>query len=433
MSILCPLLHLPYWRNFRYWAALLAFSSFFPISEAAPTRVVSFDETLRLAVERAPNLNARQSQTQAAREEAVRAAALPDPKLTFGIDNWPVTGAQAFDWRAEDMAMKQIGLMQEFPARAKRQARQAVADRGIEQAEALSAAEQLAVRQVAAGAWIALWAAEREQEVLTALREQSALAIRLAEARLASGAGSTAEALAVQAAGLDLENRIDAARAEVEAARSTLARWLEADPVEVGTVGAPPDLATLPFDAVTLLASVDRQGPLLPWRSREAVAEAELALATADKRPDWRLAASYGQRDGSRSDLLMLEISVDLPLFAGNRQDRGIAARRAERDAVAAFHEEARRMQVEAVHHALAEWNGLKRQVARKEQELLPLAHDRTQAAIAGYSGGGALQPWLDARRDEIELHIEHTRHIAELGRAWAWLAHLLPTTETMP
>ncbi|WP_281301777.1 TolC family protein [Iodidimonas sp. MBR-14] len=434
MPILFPLLHAPTWRHFRYWAALLlAFSSFIPISEAAPTGTVSFDETLRLAVERAPSLNARQSQTQAAREEAIRAAALPDPQLTFGLDNWPVTGSQAFDWRAEDMTMKRIGLMQEFPARAKRQARQAVADRAVEQAEALSVTEQLAVRQVAASAWITLWAAEREQEVLSSQREQSALGIRLAEARLASGVGTAAEALAVQAAGLDLENRIDAARAKVEAARGTLARWLGSDPSEVGTVGVPPDLATLPIDAATLLASVDRQGPLLPWRSREAIAEAELALAAAEKRPDWRLAASYGQRDRSRSDLLMLEFSVDLPLFAADRQDRGIAARRAERDAVAASHEEARRMQVEAVHRALAEWNGLKRQVARSEQELLPLAYDRVQAAIAGYGGGGALQPWLEARRDEIELHIEHTRHVTELGRAWAWLAYLLPVTETMP
>ncbi|KAF0809709.1 Heavy metal RND efflux outer membrane protein,CzcC family [Alcanivorax sp. S71-1-4] len=88
MPILFPLLHAPTWRHFRYWAALLlAFSSFIPISEAAPTREVSFDETLRLAVERAPSLNARQSQTQAAREEAIRAAALPDPRLTFVVVN----------------------------------------------------------------------------------------------------------------------------------------------------------------------------------------------------------------------------------------------------------------------------------------------------------------------------------------------------------
>ena len=95
---------------------------------------------------------------------------------------------------------------------------------------------------------------------------------------------------------------------------------------------------------------------------------------------------------------------MDLPLFTANRQDRGVAARRAELDAVAASHEEARRIQTEAVHHALAEWDGLKRQVARAENELLPLARDRTRTAIASYAAGGALQPWLDAWRDELEL-----------------------------
>ena len=84
---------------------------------------ISFDDAQRLAAERAPMLRARQAQIAATREEAVRAAALPDPKLTLGLANWPVTGADAFDFRADDMTMKQIGVMQEFPARAKRQAR----------------------------------------------------------------------------------------------------------------------------------------------------------------------------------------------------------------------------------------------------------------------------------------------------------------------
>ncbi|MGZ7226866.1 TolC family protein, partial [Streptococcus pyogenes] len=82
---------------------------------------------------------------------------------------------------------------------------------------------------------------------------------------------------------------------------------------------------------------------------------------------------------------LMVEFSIGLPLFTRNRQDRGIAARRAELEAVSAGHEDARRMQLEAVHRALAEWNGAKRQVARKESEALPLAHDRSQTALAAY------------------------------------------------
>lgn len=397
-----------------------------------------FTEAVRLAVERAPALEARRWQSAAAREEAVRAAALPDPKLTVGITNWPVTGGDAFDFRADDMTMKQVGVMQDFPARAKRQARQAVADRSIEQAQALSVAEQLTVRRAVADAWITLWAAQREVDALKALREQSALALRLAKARLASGAGTAVETLATQAAALELENRIDAAEASVEAARDTLARWLGVEPADLATDGVPPELTVLPVAEAALLASVDRQGPLLPWHSREAVAEAEVTLAAAERRPDWSLGASYGQRarspDGMpRSDMLMIEFAIDLPLFTRNRQDRGVAARRAELDAVVASHEDARRIQIEAVRRALAEWNGLKRQVARKEDEMLPLAHDRAQAAVASYGGGGELQPWLDARRDELELHLEHARHLGDLGRVWAALAYLLPDQETTP
>jgi len=399
---------------------------------------VSFDDAQRLGAERAPMLQARRSQVAATQEEAVRAAALPDPKLTFGLGNWPVTGADAFDFRADDMTMKQIGVMQEIPARAKRRARQVVADRGIEEAQALSTAEQLAVRRGVAEAWIALWAAQREVAALRSLREPAAMAVSTAKARLAGGADTVTGTLATQAAALDLENRIDAAEASVEAARAGLARWLGEEPADLEAEDAPPALAELPVAPAELLSSIDRQGPLLPWRSREAVAEAEVDAALAEKRPDWSLGVTYGQRDRTptgrrRSDMLMVEVGVGLPLFPRNRQDRGVAARRAELDAVAAEREDARRTQAEAVRRTLAAWQGLARQVARKETESLPLAHDRAQAALAAYAGGGDLQPWLEARRDELELHVEHARHLGELGRAWAALAYLLPEKEISP
>ena len=98
-----------------------------------------------------------------------------------------------------------------------------------------------------------------------------------------------------------------------------------------------------------------------------------------------------------------------------------------------AQHEDARRTQTETVRRLLAEWEGLREQVERKEQQMLPLAKDRAQIAVASYRGGGDLQPWLEARRDEIELHIEHARHLGELGRAWAALAYLLPAPGDHP
>ncbi len=418
--------------------AALVLAAGMGVAAASASTGLSFDEAVRLAAEHAPNLTARELQITAAREEAVNAAALPDPQLTLGLANWPVTGDDAFDTRADDMTMKQIGVMQTFPARAKREARQALADRRLEQTEALSAAERLAVRRAAAQAWITLWATQQEVDVLRTQREAAEVAMRSAKARLAGGTGSVTDALATHAAALELENRIDGAAASVEAARATLARWLGEAPEEIRTIGPPPDLKALPVDAAALLHSIDRQASVLAWPSREAVAEAEIEVAVAAKQPDWSLGVAYGQRDSapdgtSRSDMVTVEFAIDLPLFSRDRQDAGVAARRAELEALAAEREDARRTQAEFVRRSLAEWQGLQRQVIRKENEILPLARDRSRVALAAYAGGADLQPWLDARRDEIELHIEHTRHLSELGQLWAALAYVLPEEETQP
>jgi len=58
---------------------------------------------------------------------------------------------------------------------------------------------------------------------------------------------------------------------------------------------------------------------------------------------------------------------------------------------------------------------------------LLPMARDRSAVALAAYRAGGALQPWLDARTAELEVHQAHAEHLSELARAWAALAFLLP------
>jgi outer membrane protein TolC len=394
---------------------------------SAAEPALDFTAALARATAGAPSLQARTAEATAAREEAARAGALPDPQLIVGIDNLPITGADALDPSADFMTMKKIGLMQEFPAAAKRNARQTVAERLLEQAQVLTAVEQLQVREAVADAWLAAWTAERELAVLGELRKQAALAVSLAEARLQSGTGSAVDAMAAKAAALEIDNRIDTAQATLATARAGLARWIAVDPIDLPSLGTAPDLSRLPVSEPALLATVDRQRPLADWLSREAVAEARLQEAIADKRPDWSVMAAYGQRDAGRDDMLMVEFRIGLPLFPRNRQARGIAARRAEVEAVAAEREDAERAQTEALRVALAQWHGLQAQVKRHEGQILPLAGDRADAALAVYRAGGPLQPWLDARGDELEAHLMHVRHLGELARIWAALAFLLP------
>lgn len=405
---------------------------------ASPPTEVAYVQAQHRALATAPMLQARRSQILAGSEEAARAGALPDPRLTLGLANWPVTGPDAFSLRADEMTTRQIGLMQEFPARAKRRAAQALAEAALSQARSMSLAEQQWVAQAAAQAWIELWSAQQTEQALELLREPARVAERTAKARLAAGTVTAADVLAAQAALLELDNRLDQVRAERAAAQAGLARWLGAEPSGLVATGPLPDFSQLPVAETRLLAEVDGQAPLLGWASRQSLAQAQVDAAVADTRPDWSLELTYGRRERApdgmpRSDMVMLEVGVGLPLFQKNRQARGIAARRAELDAVAAERDEARRAQAESVHRALAQWHGLTRQLERQRTQSLPLARDRARIALAAYGAGADLQPWLEARRDEIELHLESARLAGEQGRAWAALAYLLPHEENTP
>ncbi len=394
------------------------------LHEADAMPPLSLAAAVQLAAAQAPQVQAQILRAQAAHDDAIRAGRLPDPKLVVGIDNLTATGPQAFDAAADDMTMRTLGVMQEIPARAKRRAESAVASADVRVADADAAGMRLTAERAAAQAWVALWSAQREHDLLADLRTQSGLAAAAAKARLSGGTGSATDALAARADAVELDNRIDGAEADIAMARAALARWV-GDRAE-GDLAQAPDFAALPVPPAQLQGDVDRQGPLLGWSAREDRAQARIDLARAGKRPDWSVSLNYGERI-HRADMISVMVGFSLPLFPGNRQDRDISARYAERDAVLAEHEDARRAQREAVAAALAAWQGEDKQVRRYRNELLPLAQDRSRTALAAYRGGASLQPWLDARRDEIDARIAYAQALDAWGKAWAALAYLIP------
>lgn len=397
-------------------------------SALAADKTLALDEAVDLAVERAPLLLARDASRLAASEELVRADALPDPKLIFGVQNLPIGGPDAFTITEDRMTMQRIGVSQELPSRAKRAARREAAEAQLDLAQVEILATELDVKRAAAKAWVALWAAQKERDLFQELHEQTGLAVRATRARLTGGTGSASQALAARSTELELRNRLDDADARIAAARAGLARWLGELPAL--TVGAPPDFRQAPVPEAQLLADLDRQGPLLTWGAREASADAALALARAEKRPDWSVGAGFAKRGAGASNVVWLEVGVGLPLFPRNRQDRGINARNADLEAIRATREDARRQQAETVRKAFARWEGLSAQVARSRDALLPLSRDRSRAALAAYAGGASLQDWLEARRDEIEARLDYADLLAAWGQAWAELAYLLPDTD---
>lgn len=389
--------------------------------------------TLQAAVEqgvaRAPLMTARDADIDASREEAMRAGRLPDPTLTFGVTNFPVTSPGAFSLRSDPTTTRAIGVTQAIPSRAARAAERQLASAQIDAADANRVATTQSVQERIADAWIGVWIAQQQRDLLRELRGQGGLAVRLTQARLRGGAGSATDALAARAEVATLENRLTGADADLAAAQASLQRWVGSS---TASLAEAPDFGRLPVALGSLEQSIDQQAPMQAWAAREQVAQAALEQARAAKHPDWSVSAIYGKRAPGLSDMVMLQVGVSLPLFTRNRQDRGISAKQAQRDAVQADHEDARRAQREAVARTVAAWQGLGRQIERDQQTLLPLARDRAKTALASYGGGGSFQPWLEARRAEIEQRLAYADALAARARLWAALAYLLPHHDSL-
>ncbi|MBW8723086.1 MAG: TolC family protein, partial [Polaromonas sp.] len=114
-----------------------------PLPGLTAEEPLSLDGAVALALERAPQVAARDAAREAAASLATSAGRLPDPQALFGVDNLPLNGPDAGSLTRDFMTMRKIGVMQEFPSAAGRRAQRARAT-----TDARIAAAELAVTQL---------------------------------------------------------------------------------------------------------------------------------------------------------------------------------------------------------------------------------------------------------------------------------------------
>ena len=271
-------------------------------------------------------------------------------------------------------------------------------------------------------------AAEAERLIARQI-DEAALAVTTARGRVSRGQGAAGDLLNAQSNAIELRNRATDAAAQSKRARIALARFIGAEADR--PLGSPPDFSRLPFDAAEL-ADVDAQPDVrLARRARGQRRDRSGARARVAKKPDWSAELTYAVRGSPYSNMVSLMVSIDLPWSPGTRQDREHAAKLRELDAARAMREDTRRMRVAEVDAMLAEWEAARDMARRIADELIPLAAQRLDAALASYRGGtGALSPVLEARRSELDARLALLQQEQAAAKAWAWLQFVRPVKE---
>lgn len=108
---------------------------------------LGFSDALDLAEQHSLRITAQRLQIDASSSYQQAAGALPDPKLSVGIENFPISGMGRFSLTRESMTMQRLALMQEVPNRANRDAQIFGADAKVERERTALGVQRLQIRQ----------------------------------------------------------------------------------------------------------------------------------------------------------------------------------------------------------------------------------------------------------------------------------------------
>jgi outer membrane protein TolC len=389
---------------------------------AAPAAGLSHAETLELARQSSAALRAQQATLAGSTAAQVAADTLPDPRLSAGIENLPVNGADRFSTTRDSMTMQRLQLMQEVPNRAKRAARVELARSRTERDRATLAAAGVAVQRDASLAWLATHFTERKQALIAEFQRENRLLQDTLGARIASGMAQPAEMTMARQDALMIADRADDLARDVLKARAELRRWVGERAAE--PLAGEPQLPAI--DPAGLRERLHHSAELKPYAPMREMAAAEMAEMEAERHGDWGWELAY-QRRPSYDDMVSVMFSFDLPWQRDKRQQPLIDQKRREIERIEAERDDmARRIGAEA-DTMLAELQAMDAQVARLTGPGLQLAAERIALMTASYQAGRAdLGQVLMARAQALELKLRVVEMEAQRAAMRVRLATLM-------
>ena len=419
--------YLPRRRNGLRLAPSIALCLILSAQAALAQSPLSLERAVAAATGRSQLVIAADAQARAARETATAAGQLPDPVLKLGLNNLPIDGPDRYSVTRDFMTMRSVGVMQELTRADKRSARVRRAEREFELAQVARQVTIADLQRDTALAWLERSYQESMQELLKSQIAQAELQVEAAQTLYRSGKGSQAEVFAARGSAEQLRDGLAQVERRVAVASTQLGRWI-GDGARDAL--APRPTLTLPAWTEGALAEHLAQHPQIAAATQqEAIADSEAAVARAGRSSDWSVELQYSQRGPAYSNMVSINLSVPLQWDQKNRQDRELAARLASVDEARARREELQRAHEAEVRAMLQEWRSHEERLGRYDASLLPLATQRSEAALASYrAGSGPLTAVLDARRGELEVRMERLRIEMDRARIWAQLNYLLPS-----
>lgn len=416
-------------RNLLYRIGL-TFLLIFPLAGHAASfkEPLSLSESEHLAIINSPELRQIEANTNALKQEAVAKGQLSDPQLIVGAANVPTN---SFSFTQDDMTMINVGLQQSFP----RGHSLAVKSK---QTKALAKAQQRKLQEQAAlllrnvrETWLDLYYWIEARKVIRKNRFLYQRLLKAAESQYSAGKGNQSDVLQVQVELSRLNDQSAQIEQRIDILRAQLRRWIGMDEANrplsrtLPTWGKPP--------ALDLLEKRLQQHPLIKVDAANIeAARDEVAYAKEQYKPGWMLDVGYSIRQGrmadgqSRSNFVGAQVTVDLPIFPGNRQNRQLQASAYQLEAAQLEQDVHYKDLSKELNSQYAIWQSLSKRENLYRGQLIPESKQNSKAALLAYQNATTdLTTVLRAYSNEITIRLERLQIQVERAKTRAALFYL--------
>lgn len=410
--------------NTLKWLCLCISLTLLPLSsQAQESHPLSMREALSIALEKEdPSMTRHQRRAEALEEQAMADGALPDPEISVDMANWPV---ENFSYTQEPMTQFKLGLQQNFPRGNSRAIAREMRQTGARAEGEKYLLQKRKITLEVREAWLSLYYWRDARAKVVRNRAEVSDLVQITEAIFVTGRQTSQDLLRAELELSIMEDRLIDIDREIHMARASLARLIGTETAARPLSDSLPVL-NMPSDIALLRTQLVRHPSI---RVNDATIEKNtqaIELAKQAYKPGWTVRASYGMRGNERADFASLGVSMDIPLFTGNRQDRRLSAAKKNRQ-MARLDRDVKILELNRLlGRTHANWQGLDRRIALYDSVVIHRANDASSAALDAYRAGVSdFADLVRSRLTVLDAELTLTRLRVEKLKAHAQLLYL--------
>jgi outer membrane protein TolC len=368
--------------------------------------------------------------SSALEEQSVADGQLSDPQLIVGVANVPTN---SFSFTQDDMTMVNVGLQQSFP----RGHSLAIKSK---QTKALANAEQRKVQEQAVmllrnvrETWLDLYYWVRVKQVINENRSLYQHLFKGTESQYSLGKASQSEVLQLRLELSRLDDQYAQTEQRIDVLRAQLGRWVGAEQANRSLTQSLPNWPNPP--SISAMKTQLEQHPLLKVDTANIeAARDQLAYAKEQYKPGVVVDVGYGIRQGTfsdgsgmkRSNFAAAQVTVDLPFFTSNRQDRSAQASAYQLEASALDRDIHYKDLTKELMEKYAIWRGLSQRDNLYHKKILPESIQNSKAAVLAYKNATTdLSTVLRAYSNNLSIQLEQLQIQVERAKTRAALLYL--------